>query len=531
MVKANNLFFELNGRKILNDISFCINKNDKIGLVGKNGSGKSTLLNILAGNISDNIKGSLNLEGNKIAILKQEISIKYINYSIINYLKESCDILRLEKKINNFDFNNEKLDNYYKMLERFEFLDGYNFENKVIKYMNDLNLKKDCNTKIEKLSGGEKLKVLIMELFLKKANIILLDEPTNNLDTETINYLKNNLKNVTETIIIVSHDEEFLKDVVNRVFVLNNGNLETYNVGYDEYLILKHNEYNRNMVEYEKAQKEKQTLKQRIEKAKEWENKGKSKKANSDNDKIANNYAKEKTKNADISKLNKELEELKIPEFKYKQNLDYFFKFDKEKGNKDIIISNLICGYCDFKTPVLNLNINFGDKISIIGNNGTGKTTFIKTLIGEIKPIRGNIKIGRTVKFGYISQDSFLNDESNKITIFNYITKGNEKNDKTFIFNILNKFDIKYADRNKLYNSLSPGERTRVNLAKFAATNTNVIILDEPTNHLDIEGIKIIYDLIKTYKGTIISISHNKKYNELLKPNKILNMKSGEVIA
>ena len=527
---VSDLFFELNGKNILNGVSFNINKNDKIGLIGKNGSGKTTLLNILSGNIKNNIKGNLNIDVDKVAILKQEIPFKYTKYSIIDYLKEVCSISILEKELNNFDFENGNLEKYYMMLEKFESLDGYDFENKVIKYLNDLNLQKNINTKIYELSGGEKIKVLIIELFLKKSDIILLDEPTNNLDSKTIKYLKNKLKNSNGSMLIVSHDEDFLSEIVNRVFVLKEGNLSIYNVSYDEYLKLEQNEYNRNMQEYENAIKEKKILKQRLQKAKEWENKGRKNKANNDNDKIANNYAKEKTKNSDISKLNKELSELNIPNFKYKQDLDYFFKFNEEKGNKDIIISNLVCGYNNFKTPILNININFGDKISIIGSNGSGKTTLIKTLIGKIKPVSGNIKIGNTVKFGYISKDTFLNDKNNKITIIDYIIEKNENIDKTFVFNILNKFDIKYDDRNKQYNLLSPGERARVNLAKFAANNTNVIILDEPTNHLDIEGIRIMYDLIESYKGTIISISHNEKYNKLLKPNKILNIETGEVI-
>lgn len=529
----NNLTYEIAGKKIIDNITFSINKGDKIGLVGKNGAGKTTLLKIISGDIKE-YNGSIE-DANAVSILKQEIPVKYMDYTIIDYLKDVCNILFLEEKIESFNFDNSDINIYYDLLEKFNSLDGYNFDNKVKKCLNELKLSKNLKDKISELSGGEKIKVLITELLLKNADILLLDEPTNNLDTNTIEYLKDTLRHLGKSLIVVSHDEAFLSEIVNKVFVLEDGKITEYNVGYEEYLSLKENEYNNNMLEYEKALKEKQNIKKRIQRAKEWENRGRNKKANNDNDKIANNYAKEKTKSADVSKLNKQLEKMEIPDFKYKEDIDYFFRFDEDRGNKDIVLNNLVLGYASdesrcFKTAEVNATIKFGEKVSIVGSNGTGKTSLLKTIIGKIPPISGSVQIGNFAKIGYISQDTYIKNENDDTTIFKYITEGNDKVDKTFIFNVLNKFDIPYEKRNDKYNLLSPGERVRVNLAKFASTNTNIIILDEPTNHLDIEGISIIYDLIKSYKGTIISVSHNKKYNDMLKPDKIIYIETGEVV-
>lgn len=521
----NNIKYTIGGKDILNDISFTINNGDKIGLIGKNGSGKTTLLKIINGKIKD-FSGSIS--GNEIIhFLEQEIDIQYNEYSIIQYLKHINNIDNYEEILNDIDIKD--MSKYTKTLEKYLALDGYNFESNVIKYMNKLKLNKSVNTKIKELSGGEKIKVLLVNLHIAEFDILLLDEPTNNIDLETLEYLEEFFKNINKTLIIVSHDEEFLENIVNKVIELENGKIKEFNCKYRDYLNIKEISYNREMKEYEKAIEERNNLKQQLQKSKVWANIGNSKKSFKDNDKIANNFAKEKTNNSNISKINKKLDKIIIPEFEYDKGTDYFFNFDDVKGNKDIIINNLVCGYDNFKTKKLNFNIPFGSRINIVGRNGSGKTTLIKTILKQISPIEGSIDIGSACKFGYISQETLLNiDKTNNISIYEYLTKdilkNNIKVDDTLIFTILKKFNISYLDKDKKYNDLSAGERTRVNLAKFALNNTNILILDEPTNHLDIQAITIIYDLIKSYNGTIISISHNRKYNKVLSADIIIDL-------
>ena len=187
----------------------------------------------------------------------------------------------------------------------------------------------------------------------------------------------------------------------------------------------------------------------------------------------------------------------------------------------------MVCGYENFSTPPVSIDIPFGTRINIQGKNGTGKTTFIKTILGEIPAISGHISIGNEVKAGYISQDS-LDTEETECSVYEYLSKGTDT-DKSMLFNILNKFHINYDDKDKPFSSLSPGQRTRVNLAKLAINETNILILDEATNHLDIEAIHVLEEVIESFNGTIISISHNRSFNVILNADVNLNIETGTI--
>lgn len=525
---VNNLKVSLGGNTILDNVSFSLNNEEKVGLVGKNGSGKSTLLKTLSGLIEQN-SGEINLQGQTVGYLKQEISHEYNDYTILEYIKSSTKIDKIERRMHELEenLNEDNMEEYGDILNKYLELDGYNFEENLSKIVSGLNLSETLDTKIKTLSGGEKIKVLLSALFLQNSDILLLDEPTNNLDMKAIMWLEKYLKDIDKTILMVSHDEVFLQNIANKIFELTDGKIKEYNLKYDNYLEEKQHEYNRKLEEYTKMSEEKDKLKKRLQKAKEWSNKGNNKKAHNDNDKIANNFAKERTNNSNVSKLSKQIEEMYIPKFKEKKPINFFFDFDEEKGNKDIQLNDLVCGYDNFKTPTIDLEIPFGSKLEISGGNGTGKTTLIKTMQGELKPISGNVILGSSVKFGYISQDTLNSDD--ECSVLEYLTKDRENVDLSFIFILLDKFDISYEDKDKPYNKLSPGERTRVNLVKIALDKTNALILDEVINHLDKDAIDLIYELIESYQGTIISISHNRKYNEILNADMCLDIQTGEI--
>lgn len=186
-----------------------------------------------------------------------------------------------------------------------------------------------------------------------------------------------------------------------------------------------------------------------------------------------------------------------------------------------------MCGYDKFQTPKINLTIPFGTKIRISRSNGSGKTTLIKTILGKIPAINGKVKIGNGVKIGYVSQNTLEDDT--KESIYAYITRDVSDKDSTQIFTLFNKLNFSYEDRNKPYNTLSPGQRTRVNIMKLILNSINVLILDEITNHLDKDGLNLIYELVSSYPGTIISISHNRKYNDVLNADFDLNIETGLV--
>lgn len=526
---VKNLSKSFNSNKILDNISFVLEDNDKVCLIGNNGAGKSTLLKILNGDINYD-SGNINYNDESIGMLMQEIDIEDYDLTIIDYIKKKTNFLLLEEKLHKLEknLNDSNMEEYGNVLDLYLKLDGYNFENNINMLLNGLGLNKDLNKKVKELSGGEKIKVLLTILLLSNPDIMLLDEPTNNLDIDGITYLENYLVKLNKKMIIVSHDEEFLNNISNKIFELNQGKLTEYKMPYYEYLDYKKKEYKRNLDKYNSINEKKEELKSRIKEAEKWSNKGVNKKKK-DNDKIAANFAKEQTKktSGNISKLKRELEKEENIDFKKKEKVSFDVNFTNEKGNKDIVINNLVCGYENFKTNKINLNIPFGMRVRIDGKNGTGKSTFIKTLLSRIDKVSGNIIKGNEVKFGYISQDTLIED--NNKTIYEYLTDGMDEVNNGLLFTVLDKFNISYEDRNKKYSKLSPGERTRVNLAKLSIDEVNVLVLDEITNHLDMEALNLIYDMLGSFKGTIISISHNRKFNEILSPDITYNISSSKI--
>lgn len=526
---VKNLSKSFNSNKILDNISFVLEDNDKVCFIGNNGVGKSTLLKILNGNINYD-SGNINYNDESIGMLMQEIDIKDYDLTIIDYIKKKTNILLLEEKLHKLEenLNDSNMEEYGNVLDLYLKLDGYNFENNINMLLNGLGLNKNLNKKVKELSGGEKIKVLLTILLLSNPDIMLLDEPTNNLDIDGITYLENYLVKLNKKMIIVSHDEEFLNNISNKIFELNQGKLTEYKMPYYEYLDYKKKEYKRNLEKYNSINEKKEELKSRIKEAEKWSNKGVNKKKK-DNDKIAANFAKEQTKktSGNISKLKRELEKEENIDFKKKEKVSFDVNFTNEKGNKDIVINDLVCGYENFKTNKINLNIPFGMRVRIDGKNGTGKSTFINTLLSRIDKVSGNIIKGNEVKFGYISQDTLIED--NNKTIYEYLTDGIDEVNNGLLFTVLDKFNISYEDRNKKYSKLSPGERTRVNLAKLSIDEVNVLVLDEITNHLDMEALNLIYDMLDSFKGTIISISHNRKFNEILSPDITYNISSSKI--
>lgn len=526
---VKNLSKSFNSNKILDNISFVLEDNDKVCLIGNNGAGKSTLLKILNSDIKYD-SGNINYNDESIGMLMQEIDIEDYDLTIIDYIKKKTNFLLLEEKLHKLEknLNDSNMEEYGNVLDLYLKLDGYNFENNINMLLNGLGLNKDLNKKVKELSGGEKIKVLLTILLLSNPDIMLLDEPTNNLDIDGITYLENYLVKLNKKMIIVSHDEEFLNNISNKIFELNQGKLTEYKMPYYEYLDYKKKEYKRNLDKYNSINEKKEELKSRIKEAEKWSNKGVNKKKK-DNDKIAANFAKEQTKktSGNISKLKRELEKEENIDFKKKEKVSFDVNFTNEKGNKDIVINNLVCGYENFKTNKINLNIPFGMRVRIDGKNGTGKSTFIKTLLSRIDKVSGNIIKGNEVKFGYISQDTLIED--NNKTIYEYLTDGIDEVNNGLLFTVLDKFNISYEDRNKKYSKLSPGERTRVNLAKLSIDEVNVLVLDEITNHLDMEALNLIYDMLGSFKGTIISISHNRKFNEILSPDITYNISSSKI--
>jgi ATP-binding cassette subfamily F protein 3 len=528
---VNNLKKAIEGKEVLNGVSFVLDNGNKVGLIGKNGAGKSTLLRIISQDLLPD-SGKIIYNSQSVKLLKQEIDKKDFDFTVLDYVKKNIGIFDLEKKLHNLEnnLNEENMEEYSDIFNKFLSLDGYNFENNLNIVLKGLKLDVDINKKVGMLSGGQKIKLLLTCLLLSNSDILLLDEPTNNLDIETIEWLEKYLINLDKKMIIVSHDELFLNNVTNKIFELEKGKIEEYNLSYKDYLSYKDEEYNHELENYEQANLQRKKIKEKVKEAHEWANKGLSAKKK-DNDKLSANFSKERTKktSSKATKLTRELEKIEIDtSFRKKEDINFFTNYFDIKGNGDIYFDNVVCGYDDFHTPNIKLDIPFGSRIQICGSNGSGKTTLIKTLLGKIEPISGSVLIGNDVKMGYISQDS-LDSESCENSICDYLSQ-NSDIDKSMLFNIITKFHISYDDKDKKYSLLSPGERTRVNLAKLAINRVNVLILDEATNHLDIEAIHVLQEVVDTFEGTIISISHNRVFNEHLKPDTVLNIEDGSLL-
>lgn len=525
---VKNLTKTVDKKEILKEISFVLHSGDKIGLIGQNGCGKSTLLKILASKISYDYGEIIGDE--LFGYLKQEIPVEDYNLTIFDYVKKESGLFEIEKKMHMLEQNltEDKLDEYDKLLNQYLNADGYNFETNLNIMLNNLKFDINLNKKISEISGGEKMKVLIVSLLLGIYDILLLDEPTNNLDIESVEFLQEMLIKTQKIVILVSHDEEFLNSITNKIWELKNGNLIEYAYGYKTYLQAKEDKYQRDLQIYNEIAQKQEILSNKINKLEHTMKK--TNYSSSDNDKIAKNYKAGRVQSSNgalMRSLKREVENLQPDSnFKLKEQYNFEINFDDEQVN--LHLQDLVCGYNNFSTPKITLNITTGDKVLIIGKNGTGKSTLIKTLLKELKPKNGTITISSNAKFGYIEQNSLDNDNEN-LNLLEYVTKDLKEKNKARIFEVLHNFHISYDDKDKIYKTFSAGERTKINLAKLSLNNVNVLLLDEPTNHLDIDACNILYEALSSFRGIIIAISHNKTFISKFNANIILDMNNGQI--
>ncbi len=539
MIKCKNISKSYNGKDILNNISFSINEKEKIGIIGHNGVGKTTLLRIISGEEEPDTGEILREENILIGYFKQEFTIHEENYDIESFIKKyiGIDVLeaRLHELENEMDYDQNKIDEYCNIQNEYIRLDGYNISYKLDKVLLGLGLNQEIKSKkIKKLSGGQKEKVMLAAVLLKGTDLLILDEPTNNLDLKSIEWLEKYLKETQCPIMIVSHDRKFLDDIVTKIIEIDyfTRNLIEYPGNYSEYKKFKQQQEEAKLKRYQEQQEKIGDFKKSINQKKEWAQKG-NKQEVSDKDKLARGYLRNRSQilASNAKKIENQISQMEImdrPKIKNKLNIE--IPNSKKEGNTDIIAKDLVSGYDNgFKTEPINLHIKYGERIVITGDNGSGKSTFLKTLIGEQKQIDGQISIGNGIKIGYISQDT---KEQNNESIEEYVMNSlkNQKIDNSsIIYTVLNQFNFDYEERTKKYSILSPGERTRLKLAVFSLKDINTLIFDEPTNHLDIEALEAIEEVLKDFNGTVIAISHDRQFIKNIYPNKILEFTKGKI--
>lgn len=522
-MKIENLCMSFGTQTIFDNISFQINNNDKVGIIGVNGAGKSTLFNILLGNITPDAGNiTLNTKIN-LGYLPQVIMDDASNEeeTVFEYLLEGRPIKKLKEELNSLyeiiarTQDEYEVKKYYKKINRvselLEYYDEYNAEGSLLKIISGMNIDDNLlDLKLKNISGGQKSKVAFARLLYSNPEIMLLDEPTNHLDLDTKDYIINYLKNYHGIILVISHDIEFLNEVTQKTLYVDKikHNVEMYNGNYEKYIKIKNERDLAKKRLYERQQKEEEKLKGIIAKY----IRGNEKKAN---------IAKDR-----IKKLEK-LESEKVELEKKNKYTKFNMKINRPSYSIPIKCNNLTFGYDEENLLYENLNFDLsrGEKLLVVGENGIGKTTLLRLIMGYLKPLEGNIEITEKTDIAYYAQEHEIL-EPNKTILENFANFGLADYE---IRRMLGSFLFSGDDIFKKVEVLSPGERSRVALAKISLTGANTLLLDEPTNHLDPMTQLIISDTFKNYEGTMLLVSHNLDFVDNLNINRMLLLPSGRI--
>ena len=522
-MKIEKLYMSFGTQVIFDNVSFQINNNDKVGIIGVNGAGKSTLFNILLGNLTPD-SGNITLDtkinlGYLPQVIMEDASSE--DETVFDYLLEGRPIKKLKEELTNlYDIiantqNEYELKKYYKKINRInellEYYDEYNAESILLKIISGMQIDDNLlDLKLKNISGGQKSKVAFAKLLYSNPEIMLLDEPTNHLDLDTKDYIINYLKNYHGIILVISHDVEFLNAVTKKTLYVDKmkHNVEIYNGNYEKYMKIKSERDLAKQRLYEKQQREEEKLKGIIAKY----IRGNEKKAN---------IAKDR-----IKKLEK-LETQKIELEKKNKYTKFNMKINRPSYSIPIKCNNLTFGYDEENLLYENLNFDLtrGEKLLVVGENGIGKTTLLRLIMGYLTPIEGSIEITDKTDIAYYAQEHEILD-NNKTILENFANFGLADYE---IRRMLGSFLFSGDDIFKKVEVLSPGERSRVALAKISLTGANTLLLDEPTNHLDPMTQLIISETFKNYEGTMLVVSHNLDFVDNLNINRMLLLPSGRI--
>lgn len=508
ILSATNIMKVYGVDVILKDVSFHVNQGDRIGIVGNNGAGKTTLLNILCGEmpyddgnvfISANtsigyLKQSQNFDSDKTLI--EEVSAIFSH--IADMEKEMAELSHEISDKSSKEENVDKLlQRYDEIMEAYNRCNGYSYKSEINGILNSMAFTEDFyHKKISMLSGGEKTRLALACLLLKKPDILFLDEPTNHLDIGTLKWLEQYLKSYSGTIILISHDRYFLDQTVNRIFEVENHKLYTYQGGYSEYAEKKRQRREEELRKYEGQQKEIARQEEIIRRFKQHGTEKLAKRAQSREKRLAQIELVEKPE-ALVGKM-------KI-----------HFKQQFKSGNDVALGEGLQKGFgYGMQRKELFKNVDFdikrGERICIVGANGVGKTTLLKILMNELEPDGGRLKIGHNVQFGYYDQEQQNLNPSN--TVFDEMKDSYRLYTDTEMRSMLGRFLFKNESAFLNVGTLSGGEKARLSLLKLMLSGSNVLILDEPTNHLDITSKEVFEDALLEFPGTVIVVSHDRYF-------------------
>ncbi len=503
MLTINNIGKIIGNEYLFRNISFTVNPTDKIGIVGRNGVGKSTLLSIIE-NEELATEGSIIYGNEKVGFLSQSDQLNQDNTldEEIKDMMKMFDQLTIEMQniLNdpNFATDQDLINRYGELESRFSLSGGYEIEGQIKKFLSVFGFVESFYTKkVSEFSGGQKTRLALLKLLMSKPDYLVLDEPTNHLDVETIQWLEEYLRLKASGVILVSHDRFFLQRVCNKIIDLEQGSVQIYNCGYQDYAKEKINRYNLLLSSYENQQKE----------IKEYEE-------------FIIKFRNKPSKIGQVNDRKKKLENMELIKRPVKVNDTINFTIDGLRNKKSAYVDMLECdvGYDKPLLKDVNFKINGGDKVGIVGPNGVGKSTLIKTMTKEIMPLSGRSLLHHKITIGYFDQEQESIDKS--INVYQTIEALMPGESKTMIRKHLAQFLFKGDDVFKGVDVLSGGELIRLIFAKFVLKKYDMIVLDEPTNHLDLSAKDVLEQVLKQYTGTIILISHDRYFlNEIV--NKI----------
>lgn len=502
ILACNNISKSFGTSLILDKVSFHVNEREKVAIVGINGAGKSTLFKIIMNELSADDGDVIFAKGCSVGYLAQHQDLSTDSTIYEEVLSIKADIIRMEEQIRSLELEmksvtGEELDRllntYTRLTHEFELKNGYAYKSEVIGVLKGLGFTEDeFDKKVSTLSGGQKTRVSLGKLLLSNPDLILLDEPTNHLDMESIAWLETFLVNYNGSIVVIAHDRYFLNKVVSKVIEIENTKATVFEGNYTDYATKKEQMRDIMIHHYLNQQKEIKHQEEVIAKLKSF-NREKSIKRAESREKMLNK----------IDRLEKPVDVNAEMHIQLEPNITSGNDVLTVKGLKKSFGNNLLFQDLDFE-------IKRGEKIAIIGNNGTGKTTILKIINQIIQEDAGEIKLGAKVHIGYYDQEHHV--LSMEKTIFDEIQDTYPHMDNTKVRNVLAAFLFTGDDVFKRVKDISGGERGRVSLAKLMLSDANFLILDEPTNHLDIVSKEILENAIKNYSGTVLYVSHDRYF-------------------
>ena len=499
LIQLNNVTKNFVVNEVFSNVKMEINDKDRIAIVGRNGAGKSTLLKIISGEIDfDNGERTVSKD-TTIGYLSQEFIVREdlsIYEEMITCFNE---IIELEKELEriSYELTSENIESNPGLLDKYDRLQNqvlthkdYHYKSKIDSVLYGLDFDKEVfDKKISTFSGGEKTRLSMAKLLLSEPDLLILDEPTNHLDMENVAWLENYLSSYNGAIVIVSHDRYFIDKVVNVVYNLEFGKLKKYVGNYSNFLRQYEEDYEKNLKEYVSQQKDIKRLEEFVQK----------------------NIARASTSKMAKSRQ-KVLDKMEIIDNPRKDDkaANIEFRIKEQSGRDVLIINDLQVGYEEQVGQKYNFSVYKGDRLAIVGKNGIGKSTLIKTIAKKQKKLGGNIQYGSKVSLGYYDQKQ-AEFESSK-TILNELWDEYPLMIEAEVRTVLGRFLFRGDDVLKIVRDLSGGEKARLQLAKLMLEKNNLLILDEPTNHLDITSKQVLEEALENYEGTILFVSHDRYF-------------------